>query len=587
MRARLNQIIPILGREVLVSPEDVDHDDVKTDALHAASLLGAASSRVRQPATRDVVGPLRVDLRKWCSPIEDQGTIGACTAHAVVGALEYFERKTRGESVDASRRFLYRVTRRYLGWEGKGDTGAFLRSAIKALRIFGAVPEQYWPYDEAKYDDEPEAFHYAYAQSFKALEYFRVPENVDDLKAVLQSGLPFVFGFTCFKSIFDEEVAATGVIPYPKRYERSVGGHAVMAVGFTDSHILIRNSWARSWGQGGYGYLPWTYFDSAKPLADDCWVLVNAAWMSEDEGEIPASAPKKLAASEALKTQAEIRVARPSHTRTTTEERLRPLIQVARGTDPLRRLPLYANLRDNVALTASPDAQTRLQTSAQSVSLYVKELVLLDSFDFSLFGTATNELYMTAICWDLSGQPPRVYPPAEVSAGDLKTYNLKKGERVTFVGDGLQLWPSQPVVGGLYLRFVVMESDADVKAIGKRIAAVHDAVKSSTLTTALGTLLTLGGTVSAPVLAAVSAAADVLTTVVASALQDNGDDLVSLFEGTYGVESILGSKTDRYVQAGAEIELDFVVSSASAAATKGSPATKKSTTKKTARKKAK
>ena len=134
---------------------------------------------------------------------------------------------------------------------------------------------------------------------------------------------------------------------------------------------------------------------------------------------------------------------------------------------------------------------------------------------------------------------------------------------------------------------IFLKDDADVKAIGKRIAAVHDAVKSSTLTTALGTLLTLGGTVSAPVLAAVSAAADVLTTVVASALQDNGDDLVSLFEGTYGVESILGSKTDRYVQAGAEIELDFVVSSASAAATKGSPATKKSTTKKTARKKAK
>ncbi len=32
--------------------------------------------------------PASVDLRKWCSPIEDQGGIGSCTANAGDGVIE-------------------------------------------------------------------------------------------------------------------------------------------------------------------------------------------------------------------------------------------------------------------------------------------------------------------------------------------------------------------------------------------------------------------------------------------------------------------------------------------------------------------
>ena len=37
--------------------------------------------------------PFSKDLRKWCSPIEDQENLGSCTANAGVGLLEYFENK--------------------------------------------------------------------------------------------------------------------------------------------------------------------------------------------------------------------------------------------------------------------------------------------------------------------------------------------------------------------------------------------------------------------------------------------------------------------------------------------------------------
>ena len=116
--------------------------------------------------------PASVDLRPWCSPMEDQQTIGSCTAHAGVGLVEYFERRAFGKHIDASRLFLYKVTRNLLKWTG--DTGAFLRSTMYALTLFGVPPEEYYPYNIADLDKEPSAFCYAFAQSYQAISYYRL-----------------------------------------------------------------------------------------------------------------------------------------------------------------------------------------------------------------------------------------------------------------------------------------------------------------------------------------------------------------------------------------------------------------------------
>ena len=223
------------------------------------------------------------DLREHCSPVEDQGKIGSCTAQAVVGLLEYFERRALGEYLDASRRFLYKVTRKLYRLEG--DTGAEVRGAMKALRIFGVCPEEYWPYEEGKYDQEPPAFCYAFAQSYQAVKYYRIWDAdpvklLGQLKASLASGLPFAFGFSVYSSIWDAAVQDSGDIPVPGKGDSLDGGHAVMAVGYDDARnrLLIRNSWGTSWGQKGYGTLPYEYV--TKGIADDFWVLVTADYVS-------------------------------------------------------------------------------------------------------------------------------------------------------------------------------------------------------------------------------------------------------------------------------------------------------------------
>ena len=236
----------------------------------------------------------KIDLSSWCSPVEDQGDIGSCTANAGVGMLEYFENRAFGTFINASRLFLYKVTRNLLGWAG--DTGAFLRSTMGAMALFGVLPEKYWPYITADYDKEPTPFCYSFSQNYQALIYYRLdtagttkPQLLTKIKTNLAAGLPSMFGFKVYSSI--QKPVNPGDIPYPTTGEKVLGGHAILAIGYDDSKkiknptsgaittgaIKIRNSWGTGWGASGYGWLPYDYI--IKGLAVDWWTLIKNEWI--------------------------------------------------------------------------------------------------------------------------------------------------------------------------------------------------------------------------------------------------------------------------------------------------------------------
>ena len=233
-----------------------------------------------------------VDLRPWCSPVEDQGSLGSCTANAGVGMLEYYEKRTTGKYMDGSRLFLYKVTRELQG--AKGDDGAQLRDAMKAMVLFGVPPEKYWPYNITKFNDEPSSFCYAFAQSYQAIQYYRLdPAGTSPTAALaaikknLAAALPAMFGFSVYSSI-PPLGDGKGEIPFPSQSDSLEGGHAVLAVGYDDSKqiggnkgaLLIRNSWGAGWGEKGYGWLPYTYVEAG--LADDFWSMVKAEYVDTD-----------------------------------------------------------------------------------------------------------------------------------------------------------------------------------------------------------------------------------------------------------------------------------------------------------------
>jgi C1A family cysteine protease len=75
--------------------------------------------------------------------------------------MEYMMLRASVRHFDLSRLFLYKTTRKLLGWTG--DTGAYLRSTLQAAATFGVPPERYWDYDIELFEEEPEAFHYSFA----------------------------------------------------------------------------------------------------------------------------------------------------------------------------------------------------------------------------------------------------------------------------------------------------------------------------------------------------------------------------------------------------------------------------------------
>jgi len=268
-----------------------DTEEVKT-ILEPTGLPRRISAKRR---SKNVL-PAAVDLRDWCSPVEDQGRLGSCTAQAGAGIIEYYERKCFGRHIDASRLFLYKVTRNLM--KVRGDTGAYLRTTIGAMVLFGAPPEEYWPYtdDPGGFDSEPPAFCYSFAQNYKTIKYYRhdpPSASADDVlsrvRTHLSAGHPAMFGFTVYSSI--EEASASGRIPFPSPRDRIEGGHAVVAVGYDDlmkiknergdaettGALLIRNSWGGDWGEDGFGWLPYEYIK--RGLAEDFWSVLKKEWI--------------------------------------------------------------------------------------------------------------------------------------------------------------------------------------------------------------------------------------------------------------------------------------------------------------------
>lgn len=277
---------PIVTLGWIPDVPDLRDRTIRTPA--AQKLLSAAHKSFRGQSLPKESKPLptRHENLYWCSPIEDQGALGSCTAQAVVGLMEFMQRRV-GEHVDGSRLFTYKVSRKLLGW--KGDTGAHLRTAIKSVAAFGVPPEEFWPYEVKRFDEEPTSFLYAFAQRYRALEYTRLDEEgkksaetLEDIKRVLVSGLAVVFGFSVYSSM-----STSPDIPLPTARDRLEGGHAVMAVGYDDEHklpdghvcpsLIIRNSWGIDWGAQGYGFLPYEYV--LKGLADDFWTVLKAEWL--------------------------------------------------------------------------------------------------------------------------------------------------------------------------------------------------------------------------------------------------------------------------------------------------------------------
>ncbi len=218
--------------------------------------------------------PSRVDLRRHCPPVDHQGKLNSCTAHAIAAAIQIDKiRQAHPEIFAPSRLFIY-YNERAIERSIHSDSGARIRSGIKTVAKRGVCHERLWPYQARKFRHRPHRKCYTEAAKHPAVSYYRVRRKLPQLKACLASGYPFIFGFTVYESFHSKKVTRTGRAAMPHRREHVRGGHAVLAVGYDDAkrRFIVRNSWGGRWGMRGYFTMPYDYFTNHY-LSQDFWTI--------------------------------------------------------------------------------------------------------------------------------------------------------------------------------------------------------------------------------------------------------------------------------------------------------------------------
>lgn len=215
-----------------------------------------------------------VDLRKQCSPIENQGQLGSCTGHGIAGIMEQLENKTnQGESTEGNK--FFRVSRLFIYYnerqmEGtiRSDAGALITDGIKTGKMIGYCNEALQPYIESKFAVAPPAACYMDAKNHRITSAKKILD-INGMINCITSGYPFTGGIQVYESFESDSVAQTGIIPMPKKTEQCLGGHCIGFFGFNKNKnmFICRNSQGAEQGDGGYFYLPFEYVHK---YASDC-----------------------------------------------------------------------------------------------------------------------------------------------------------------------------------------------------------------------------------------------------------------------------------------------------------------------------
>lgn len=214
--------------------------------------------------------PAAFNLRSSFPLCYDQSTLGSCTANAVAGICDF--KYGVENAFFPARLFLYYMTRLIEGTT-LIDNGATIRNTIKAVNKYGICEEYRWSYRVAYFNVAPSPEARVDASKHQALNYRRVRQRLDDLRAAIADSLPVAFGFLVYESFYDLN-SLDHTVKIPGANETPEGGHAVVAVGYDDALqcFIIRNSWGPDWGDNGYFLMPYSLLLD-RSFCSDFWTI--------------------------------------------------------------------------------------------------------------------------------------------------------------------------------------------------------------------------------------------------------------------------------------------------------------------------
>lgn len=238
-----------------------------------------------QLATEAVKVPRSKSLAMLSPEVYNQGEVGCCVGNSVSMAWRltrlaynyesYIRTYVTGYSdYTPSRAYIYANAKIAEGSNVHRDGGCTVHGALLAASEYHMCSEQALPYTEDNCLCKPPLSAYHEAKSHSSPRFTRVTGGILGIKASIARGCPVMFGAVLYPEVKNSSCLNTGDIPMPRKFERPMGGHCMLIVGYDDGEemVEIQNSWGRLWGNGGFGRMPYQYIDDPE-LCGDFWAF--------------------------------------------------------------------------------------------------------------------------------------------------------------------------------------------------------------------------------------------------------------------------------------------------------------------------
>lgn len=186
--------------------------------------------------------PATLDLRTYCQPIRNQGSQGACAAMAGAAMKEAHEYKDYKLREYLSPQYIYNMR------ANKTSSGMYMRDLMSILTKYGVCKESTYPYLTTSTITNEITTE---ANKFRIKGYASIA-TIDGLKNALFTNGPAVIAVPVYNygaTLWNQEANQT-----------SLGGHAMVILGYTSVGFIIRNSWGTGWGDAGYTIFPYTHW---------------------------------------------------------------------------------------------------------------------------------------------------------------------------------------------------------------------------------------------------------------------------------------------------------------------------------------
>lgn len=147
-----------------------------------------------------------------------------------------------------------------------------IRDYLKALKQFGICDEKNYPCDVQTLSKKPNQFCYNEGR-YLQFNYKKINNNIEYIKYLLSNDEIILCNLSIYATFMDNDTIKSGKIKMPdKKCDSHIGMIACTLVGYMEKQkqFIVRFSFGNSWGDKGYGYIPYEY---AQKLINDLWII--------------------------------------------------------------------------------------------------------------------------------------------------------------------------------------------------------------------------------------------------------------------------------------------------------------------------